>query len=147
MSINRACISGNLTRDPEMRTSGNGTAILNLSVAVNDRRKNPQTNQWEDRPNFIDCVMFGARAEGVEPYLSKGSKVAVEGKLRQSRWETNAGEHRSKIEVLVDEIEFLSRGEDRQPRPTQPARAPQSPPQQPEAQPYAPEVYDEDIPF
>ncbi len=107
MSINKVIISGNLTRDPELRSTAAGYSVLGFGVAVNDRRKNQQTGEWEDYPNFIDCTMFGTRAEGVSRYLSKGSKVAIEGKLRYSSWERD-GQRRSKIEVVVDEIEFLS---------------------------------------
>ena len=108
MSINRVVISGNLTRDAELRRTQSGMAILNLGVAVNDRRRNNQTGEWEDYANFIDCILFGARADAIANYLTKGTKVAVEGKLRWSQWEKN-GEKRSKIEVVVDEIEFMSR--------------------------------------
>lgn len=135
MSINRVNISGNLTRDPEMRCTASGMQVLSFGVAVNDRAKNPQTGEWEDRPNFVDCTMFGARAEAVSRYISKGSKVAIEGKLRWSQWEKD-GQKRSKIEVIVDEIEFMSRREDgAQGAAPQPAPAP------------VPDVYDEDIPF
>ena len=107
MSINIVIISGNLTRDPELRQAGN-TSVLSFGVAVNDRRRNPQSGQWESVPNFVDCVVFGARAEPLSRYLSKGSKVAIEGKLRYSSWETKEGQRRSKLEVVVDEVEFLS---------------------------------------
>ena len=107
MSINRVNISGNLTRDSELRATQGGTQILNFGVAVNDRRRNQQTGEWEDYPNFIDCTMFGTRAQAVSKFLSKGSKVAIEGKLRWSQWERD-GQKRSKIEVIVDEIEFMS---------------------------------------
>ncbi len=107
MSINRVIISGNLTRDPELRSTASGLPVLGFGVAVNDRRKNQQTGEWEDYPNFIDCTMFGARAESLSRYLSKGTKVSVEGKLRWSQWERE-GQKRSKIEVIVDELEFMS---------------------------------------
>jgi len=107
MSINRVVISGNLTRDAELRRTQSGMAILNLGVAVNDRRRNNQTGEWEDYANFIDCVLFGARAEAIANYLVKGTKVAIEGKLRWSQWERD-GQKRSKIEVVIDEIEFMS---------------------------------------
>ena len=110
MSINRVIITGNLTRDPELRSTASGMPVLGFGVAVNDRRRNQQTGEWEDYPNFIDCTMFGARAESVSRFLSKGSKVAIEGKLRWSQWERD-GQKRSKIEVIVDEIEFLSRND------------------------------------
>lgn len=108
MSINRVLISGNLTRDPDLRSTATGMPVLGFGVAVNDRRKNAQTGEWEDCPNFIDCTMFGARAQSLSNYLSKGAKVAIEGKLRWSQWERD-GQKRSKIEVVVEEIEFISR--------------------------------------
>ena len=155
MSINRVNISGNLTRDPELRMTSGGTQVLSFGVAVNDRRRNPQTGEWEDYPNFVDCTMFGARAEAVSRYLSKGSKVAIEGKLRYSSWERD-GQRRSKLEVIVDEIEFMSRGS--QQGDGGYSNAPQAPrggyAQQPQARPQAPvqapptaDIYDEDIPF
>lgn len=112
MGINRVCISGNLTRDPGLRVTAGGTHVLSLSVAVNDRRRNPATGEWEDYPNFVDCAMFGTRAEAVGRYLAKGSKVAIEGRLRYTSWERD-GERRGKLEVVVDEIELMSRGGDR----------------------------------
>ncbi len=108
MSINRVVISGNLTRDGELRSTSGGMSILKLGVAVNDRRKNSQSGEWEDVPNFVDCTIFGARADALGQYLVKGTKVAIEGKLRWSSWETPQGDKRSKLEVVVDEIEFMS---------------------------------------
>lgn len=151
MSINRVSISGNLTRDGELRTTPGGTDVLSLGVAVNDRAKNQQTGQWEDRPNFVDCVMFGNRAQSLAPYLSKGAKVAIEGKLRWSQWEKD-GAKRSKLEVIVDEIEFMS-ARDQAPQQQAPAPAMRPAPsysQQRMAgmpQPKAPSLYDEDLPF
>ena len=110
MSINRVIISGNLTRDPELRSTASGMPVLSFGVAVNDRRKNQQTGEWEDYPNFINCTIFGARAEALSKYLSTGTKVFIEGKLRWSQWERD-GQKRSKIEVIVDELEFMSQRE------------------------------------
>ena len=147
MSINHAVISGNLTRDFELRATQSGNPIGTFSVAVNDRRRNPQTGEWEDVPNYIDCVIFGNRAQALAQYLTKGSKVAVEGKLRWSQWEKD-GQKRSKIEVVVDEVEFLSRGQGQnapQGAP-QPGYAPQqrqqyaNPPQQQMAPQMAPQA-------
>ena len=107
MSINRVLISGNLTRDPELRRTQSGMAILGFGVAVNDRRRNPQTGEWEDYANFVDCTMFGNRADALANILTKGMKVAIEGKLRWSQWERD-GQKRSKLEVIVDELEFMS---------------------------------------
>ena len=153
MSINRVAISGNITRDPELRSMQGGMAVLGFGVAVNDRRRNQQTGEWEDCPNFIDCTMFGARAESVARFLAKGSKVAVEGKLRWSQWERD-GQKRSKIEVVVDEIEFMSRGEQggaqAQPRPVAPVGPRQMIGgimfQEVEPEPAQP-AYDSEIPF
>lgn len=129
MSINMVCISGNLTRDPELRATGGGTSVLQFGVAVNERVKNPQTEEWEDRPNFVDCVMFGKRAEALSNLLDKGMKVAVEGRLRYSSWEKD-GQRRSKLEVVAEEVELMSR----QQQPAQPQYQPM--PQQPQYQQY-----------
>lgn len=136
MSINRVNISGNLTREPELRANQSGAQILNFGVAVNDRAKNPQTGEWEDRPNFVDCVVFGRRAESLANLLSKGMKVAIEGKLRYSSWETKDGQKRSKLEVVVDEVEFFVQ------------KKPQNPPvQNVTEQDVESGLYAEDIPF
>lgn len=147
MSINRVNITGNLTRDPELRATAGGTQMLAFGVAVNDRRKNPQTGAWEDVPNFVDCIVFGSRAEAVSRFISKGSKVAIEGKLRYSSWETKEGQRRSKLEVIVDEIDFLSRQGQQVTSPAaEAAKVADTPaygtPRAPE-----PEFYDADIPF
>lgn len=110
MSINKVIITGNLTRDPELRATQSGTSVLALGVAVNERKKKQQTGEWEDYPNFVDCTMFGTRAEAVSKWLSKGSKVAIEGRLKWSQWEKD-GQKRSKLEVIVDEIEFMSKSD------------------------------------
>ena len=130
MSINRVNISGNLTRDPELRQTQGGMAILSMGVAVNDRRMNQLTGEWEDVPNFVDCVVFGRRAESLSKFLAKGTKVAIEGKLRWSQWEKD-GQKRSKIEVIVDELELMTGSRQRQ-QPGQTASA---------------DLYDENIPF
>jgi len=145
MSINTEVITGNLTRDPELRATPSGTPVLSFSVAVNDRRKNPSSGEWEDVPNYIDCNLFGTRADSLSKYLTKGTKVCVEGKLRWSQWEKD-GQKRSKVDVTVDNIEFLS------PRnsgtvykePTDVTVVPEA-----DKIPAAPviTVYDEDIPF
>lgn len=142
MSINRCILSGNLTRDPELRSTAGGASVLSFSIAVNDRRKNSQTGEWEDYPNFVDCTMFGARAEAVGRFLAKGNKVAIEGKLRYSSWEKD-GQRRSKLEVVVDEIEFMSRS-DREASGAPADRGFQQ--EQPQQQWSAKDAYD-DIPF
>lgn len=171
MSINRVVITGNLTRDPELRTTATGMPVLGFGVAVNDRIKNSQ-GQWEDYPNFIDCTMFGKRAESLSCYLHKGTKVTVEGKLHYSQWERD-GQRRSKLEVWVDDLEFMQQSQSRQPQPVASQMAPQpmqNTPQvvpnsypsqtqvapqvvpnsytsQPQITPQQNSFYDEDIPF
>ena len=110
MAINIVAISGNLTKDPELRQTASGTAVISLSVAVNERRKNNQTGEWDDYPNYIDCTMFGTRAAKIADMLGKGCKVAIQGKMRQERWQKD-GKNYSKIAVIVDEIEFISQSQ------------------------------------
>lgn len=138
MSINHVTLSGNLTRDPELRSTQSGMNILNFGMAVNDRRRNGATGEWEDYANYVDCVLFGNRAEFLSRTLHKGSKVAVVGKLRYSSWERD-GQKRSKLEVVVEDLDFMSPKQDGQP----PRQAPQRAPQQAAPQ----DVYDEDVPF
>lgn len=136
MSINRVNISGNLTRDSELRAANNGTAILNFSVAVNDRRKNA-SGEWEDVPNYVDCVVFGTRANALHRMLRKGTKVAIEGKLRYRSWETREGQRRNKLEVIVDEVEIMTKRDDAGDRYDD----------APEPEPQPTDTYDDDLPF
>lgn len=136
MSINRVNLSGNITREPELRSTKSGQFILSFGLAVNERRKNRGGDGWENYANFFDCSIFGTRAESVARFLSKGMKVAVDGRLHYSAWEVQDGSKRSKVEVYVDEIEFMDK------RPENPSFKAPAPEQAPET-----EVYDSDIPF
>lgn len=139
MAINCVTITGNLTREPELRQTAGGTSVLGFGVAVNDRRRNQQTGEWEDYANFIDCTMFGSRAQAVSVYLHKGAKVAIEGKLHWSQWERD-GQKRSKVDVIVNEIQFLSARDGAQGQPATEQQAGQAP--------YVDaSMYDENIPF
>ena len=142
MAINRVNISGNLTRDPELRATASGTQVLSFGVAVNDRTKNQQTGEWEDRANFIDCVVFGNRADALSSILCRGMKVALEGRLRYHAWEADDGSRRSKIDVVVDEVELMSRGEGRDAARQAPSPAPAGP-----SNGRKPVYGDDDIPF
>lgn len=145
--INKASISGNLTRDPELRTTQSGTPVLSMGVAVNERVK--RGDQWEDRPSFVDVTVWGARAEALSKFLRKGLRVAVSGRLRQDRWQdAKTGENRSRLGIVADEVDVMT--------PRDGGRKRQAPvPQQAQQQavPYAapapaqPDPYDEDIPF
>lgn len=105
MAINKVMLTGNLTRDAELKSLPNGTSVLEFGVAVNERTRN-QSGEWEDRPNFFDCTLYGNRAEGIAPFMTKGKKVALEGRLQWRQWERD-GEKRSKVSVVVNEVEFM----------------------------------------
>lgn len=106
MSINIVSISGNLTRDADLKVTQSGTSVLSGTVAVNERVK--QGDQWVDKPNFVDWVLFGARAEKIAGYLTKGTKVGITGRLSYSSWtDKQSNQKRSKLEVIVTEVEFF----------------------------------------
>jgi len=103
-NYNKVILMGNLTRDPELRYTPNGTAVSTLSLAVN-RRPKPDTQEKE--VDFFDIVVFGKQAENCSEYLRKGSPVLVDGRLQQRRWETDEGQKRSKVEVVAFSVQFL----------------------------------------
>jgi single-strand DNA-binding protein len=141
--INRVTVLGNLTRDAELRETATGTSILKFGIAVNERVPNNNTGEWDDRPNYFDCVIFGKRAASLVQYLTKGQKVCVDGHLRWSSWDDN-GSRRSKIEIVINELEFCG---GRKQADTDVA-APAVVTEQTQAQPATtPTLYDEDIPF
>lgn len=107
MSINQVLISGNLTRDAQLRQTQSGLAVLSFGVAVNERKKNQQSGEWEDYANFVDCTVFGKRAEKLEQYLAKGTKVAINGRLKYDSWMKD-DEKRSKLSVVVDNLDFMT---------------------------------------
>lgn len=100
--INSVVIVGRLVRPSEIRYAQNGGAVVRFSMAVN-RAKRTADGRWEDEPNYFDCVYFGRSAEAVNPYLEKGRQVAVQGELRQSRWEQD-GQTRSRVEIFVNNL-------------------------------------------
>lgn len=106
-NLNKVILSGNLTRDAELRQTNNGTNVLSFGIAVNENRKNAQTNQYDKYTHFFDCSIFG-NVVNLQPYLTKGKKVCVDGKLNFSSWETQDGQKRSKIEVVVNSIDLCS---------------------------------------
>ena len=138
MAINRVIIEGNLTREAELRAIPSGVAVCNFTVAVNEKRKNAETGEYEDAPVFVRCAMFGTRAEKLAKWLVKGKKVTIDGKLRYSTYMKD-DEKRSILSVVVDELEFSEQ---------RPKDGGQSAPacEPPHAEP-APDLYDEDIPF
>lgn len=103
MSLNVVVIAGCLTAEPRQTATPNGNTVVQFSLAVNDRRKNNKTGEWDDYTHYIDCTMFGKFAERMVVYLHKGVRVTVEGKLNHRRWEKDGQKH-SKIEVIVNEL-------------------------------------------
>lgn len=138
MAVNIIALTGNLVRDPDVKAMTSGNVIMNFSLAVNERVRNSQ-GEYEDYASYVDCVMFGNRAEAVSRFISKGSKVAVSGHIRQRRWEHD-GQKRSKIEVIVEDIEFMSRQQ--QPEYEEPSYSAPAPKRL-----SAMDFYDEDMPF
>jgi single-strand DNA-binding protein len=110
-NINRVIITGNLTRDPELRSTSSNT-VCSLRVAVNGRRRNPSTDQWEDQPNYFDVTVWGAQGENCARYLAKGRGVAIDGRLEWREWETEQGTKRSAIDIIADSVQFLGGRDD-----------------------------------
>ena len=107
-NINTVVIAGRTTKDPEIKVTPSGTTVLSFSLAVNDAKKNAQ-GEWEEITNFFDCVLFGERAERIAQYITKGSKLTVNGRLHQDRWQAQDGTNRSRVSVIAQDIELPPR--------------------------------------
>lgn len=107
-NINTVVIAGRTTKDPEIKVTPSGTAVLSLSLAVNDTKKNAQ-GEWEDVVDFFDCKVFGKRAESLAQYIPKGSKLTINGRLHQDRWQAQDGTNRSRVLIIVQDIELPPR--------------------------------------
>lgn len=129
MSLNQASVSGNLGADAELRSTRGGTPVLTFALAVNERVKQAD-GTWGDRASWIDCVLFGTRAQALADWLRKGNKVAVQGRLRTSTWERDGVSHK-RTEVVVEEVDLMTVRRDKQQGAAQDA----------------PGVYEEDVPF
>ena len=143
-SYNRVLLMGNLTRNPEIRYTPSGTAVVDLGLAVNESFKN-KAGETVEQTCFVDVVVWGRQAETSSEYLHKGSPVFIEGRLQLDQWESQEGEKRSKLRVRADRVQFLgSPGKS-----TEYADAPAaSAPQDPVVPTPAPEVSDDDdVPF
>lgn len=106
-NINRVVMTGNLTKDPDSKELPSGTAICELRIACNTRRKNSQTGEWEDRPNYFNVKVFGAQATNCARYLAKGRPVAIDGRLEWREWETQDNSKRQAIDIIADSVQFL----------------------------------------
>jgi single-strand DNA-binding protein len=104
-NVNVVVVTGNLTRDPELRHTGGGTAVCELRIAVNSRRK--EGNDWVDKPNYFDVTVWGGQGENCATYLSKGRPVAVEGRLDWREWEAKDGSKRQAVQIIANTVQFL----------------------------------------
>ncbi len=110
MNINRVVLTGNLTRDPELRSTGSGLAICKLRVACNTRRRNG-AGDWEEKPNYFGVTVFGGQGERCAQYLSKGRAVAIDGRLEWSEYEVE-GQKRQSVDIIADSVQFLGGRDD-----------------------------------
>ncbi len=106
-NINRVILTGNLTRDPELRSLPSGMSVCSLRIASNTRRKNGSSGEWEDKPNFFDITVWGAQGENCSRFLSKGRPVAIDGRLEWREWTAQDGAKRQSVEVVADVVQFL----------------------------------------
>jgi single-strand DNA-binding protein len=163
-NLNKVMLIGRLTRDPEVRMFPNGGKVAKFGFAVNNRRKNSQTGQWEDEPVFLDVEAFnrgefGKQADLCEQYLRKGAQTFIEGHLQLDQWTSQDGQKRKLLKIVVDNFQFLEPRGDGAQRPLAPggaasARRPAGPgggddfdQHEPPMDPPPPGRSDEDIPF
>jgi single-strand DNA-binding protein len=105
-NINRVVLTGNLTRDPELRTTPSGMSVCNLRIASNTRRKDGSGN-WVEKPNYFDVTVWGAQGENCANYLSKGRPIALDGRLEWREWEDQNGNKRQAVDIIADSVQFL----------------------------------------
>ena len=108
-NINRVVITGNLTADPELRSTPNGKPVCNLRIACNTRRKSGD-GEWVDKPNYFNVTVWGAQGENAARYLSKGRPVAVDGRLEWREYEAQDGSKRQVVDIIADSVQFLNSG-------------------------------------
>ena len=106
-NINRVVLTGNLTRDPELRSLSSGLSVCSLRIATNTRRKDGATGEWVDKPNYFDITVFGAQGENCARFLGKGRPVAVDGRLEWREWTDKDGNKRQNVEIVADAVQFL----------------------------------------
>jgi single-strand DNA-binding protein len=113
-NINRVILTGNLTRDPELRSLPSGMSVCSLRIASNTRRKDNQTGEWVDKPNYFDVTIWGRQGENAAQYLSKGRPVAIDGRLEWREFQDREGNNRQAVEIVADNIQFLGGRDDMQ---------------------------------
>jgi single-strand DNA-binding protein len=143
-NVNHYVCTGNLTRDPELRATPSGTSVAKLRIAVNSRRKNAQSGEWEDKPNFFDVTVWGKSGENAAKYLSKGRLVLVEGRLDWQEWEKDE-QKRQRVEIIAEKLTYLPSGKGKEA-----TGGDEAPSDAPEPEPVAASAGasgDDDIPF
>ncbi len=113
-SINTVTVTGNLTRDPELRSLPSGTSLCNLRLAVNGRIKDANTGEWGDKPNYFDVTVWGKQGESCARFLQKGSAVAIAGRLDWHEWTTTDGAKRQAVQIIAEKIQFIGGKDDGQ---------------------------------
>ena len=106
-NVNRVVVSGNLTRDPELRQLAGGNSVCKLRIAVNTRKKDKDSNQWSDHPNYFDVTVWGAQGENVAKYLQKGSPLLIDGRLEWREWQAQDGSNRQAVEIIAENTQFM----------------------------------------
>ncbi|MBE2317035.1 single-stranded DNA-binding protein [Solirubrobacter sp. CPCC 204708] len=104
-NINRVVLTGNLTRDPELRSLPSGMSVCSLRIASNSRRK--ENGEWVDKPNYFSVTVWGAQGENCQRFLSKGRPVCIDGRLEWREWQDQSGNKREAIEIVADAVQFL----------------------------------------
>jgi single-strand DNA-binding protein len=110
-NINRVVITGNLTRDPELRSTGSGTSVCSLRIANNTRRKDAN-GEWTDRAHYFSVTVFGAQGENCARFLTKGRPVAIDGRLEWREWQAQDGQRRESVEIVAESVQFLGGRDD-----------------------------------
>lgn len=111
-NINRVIVTGNLTSDPQLNTLPSGTTVCDLRVAVNGRRKNNETGEWVDKPNYFNVKVWGAQGENAAKWLAKGRPVGIDGRLDWREWEDQNGNKRQSVDIIADTVQFLGGRDD-----------------------------------
>ena len=107
MNINSVVMTGNLTRDPELRSLPSGMSVCSLRIATNTRRKDSSTGEWTDKANFFNVTVWGKQGENCAQYLAKGRPIAVQGRLEWRDYEKD-GAKREAIDIIADQVQFLN---------------------------------------
>ena len=111
-NINRVIVTGNLTRDPELRSLPSGMSVCSMRIACNGRRKNQESQQWEEVPNYFDVTVWGGQGENCHKYLSKGRPVAIDGRLQWREFTDREGNKRQAVDIVAESVQFLGGRDD-----------------------------------